>query len=250
MKSRILWSVLLVAGFAALPSSVQAQKISDQELAQAQTQRMKAGLGLRAMEKKALDDDPKVIQAKENLDKAQKDWSALQSQVDEAVKGDPDYQKAQTDMKTAEDKLTAARKALADASTSARKAREAEEKSRAQSASSSYGGGGSSGQSTYAPQQPKVNPLASQQKTVKDAQDEVNKIRISMNQLKLKTEKTLEAKDEWKAAKTAVDKAKADYDAACRPVLAALKEKPEFKAMLKQEAEAQAKIDLANGITR
>ena len=249
MKSRILWSALLVAGFVALPSFVYAQKISDQELAAAQTQRMKAGLGLRAMEKAALDNDPKVIAAKENLEKAQKDWSALESQVDEAVKADPDYQKAQTDMKAAEDKLASARKSLADASTSARKAREAEEKSRAQAASSSYGGG-TSGQSTYTKPQPKVNPLAGQQKAVQDAQNEVNKIRISMNQLKLKTEKTLEAKDEWKAAKAAVDKAKADYDAACRPVLAALKEKPEYKSLLRQEADAQAKIDAANGITR
>jgi len=251
MKSRILWSAVIAAGFIALPSFVQAQKVSDQELAQAQTQRMKAGLALRDMQKTALENDPKVIAAKEAMEKAQKDWSALQAQVDEAVKGDPDYQKAQEQLKAADDKLAAARKSLADASKSAAKARADEEKQRAQSASSSsYGGGGGSSYSQPKTDTPKVNPLATQQKAVKDAQEEANKIRISMNQLKLKTQHTLEAKDEWKAAKTAVDKTKADYEAACRPVLAALKDKPEYSALLRQESDAQAKIDAANGIVR
>jgi hypothetical protein len=247
MSSRTLWSAVIIAGFIALPSLALAQKISDEELTAAQSQRMKAGLALQSMQKAALLNDPKVIQAKENLEKAEKDYSALQSQVDEAVKSDPDYQKIQESLKSADEKLKAAQKSLADASQQQAKAREQEEKSRSASTGGSYGGGG---QQAYVKPQPKVNPLAGQIKAVKDAKDEVTKIRISMNQAKLKTQKSLEAKDDWKAAKAAVDKAKAQYDAACRPVLAALKDKPEYAALLKQEADAQIKIDMANGINR
>ena len=250
MKSRTLWSAVLVAAFVTLPSVAIAQQITDQERQQLADQRIKSGLKIDEMKKNALLNDPKVQVAKENLDKAKKDWSALQAQVDEALKSDPDYQKAEEALKAAEDKTKAAQKSLADASAQQRKAQEQADKQKSQSRQNySGGGGGGAGyqQQTYVKQEPKPNPLASQIKAVHDAKDEENKIRISMNQIKGKVQKSLESKDDWKAAKAAVDKAQAEYDAACKPVLAALKDKPEYAALLKQEADAQAKLDLANG---
>lgn len=250
MKSRILWSAVIAAGLAAAPAVSFAQKENSQEITQAVQQRMKAGLDLRNMEKAALDNDQKVIVAKEKLEQAEKDWSALQSQVDEAVKGDPDYQKAEETHKATEDKLAGAKKALADQSKAQAAQKAAEEKAKQQQSQSSsrYGGGGgysSGGSSSYSstPTTPKVNPLASQIKAVKDAQDEVNKAKLALNQIKIKTQRSLETKDDWKAAKAALDKAKSDYEAAKRPVLEALKKDPQFLALQRQEAEAQAKID-------
>ncbi|HEX4792217.1 MAG TPA: hypothetical protein VH370_00405 [Humisphaera sp.] len=252
MKSRIAWSGLLIASLALFPTVTRAQKPNQDEIEQAATTRMKAGLEKHKMEQMALDNDPKVIAAKDKLDQANKDWVALQPQVEEALKSDPDYPKAKEALDTAEKKLTDAKKALAEASATQAKAAEAARKAAEQSRASSsnsggggrYGGGGGGARtSTPANNTPKVSPLASQQKAVKDAQDEVNKANAAVNMIRVKVQRGMESRDDWKAAKLAKEKAANEYEASMKPVLAALRNKPEYKAVLKQETDAQAILD-------
>jgi len=250
MKSRIAWSGLLIASLALFPTLARAQKPSQDEIEQAATTRMKAGLEKHKMEQMALDNDPKVIAAKDKLDQANKDWVALQPQVEEALKSDPDYPKAKETLDTAEKKLTDAKKALAEASATQAKAAEAARKAAEQSRASStgggggaYGGGGSGGRTTPTNNTPKVSPLAGQQKAVKDAQEEVIKANASVNMIRLKVQRGMESREDWKAAKLAKEKAANEYEASMKPVLAALRTKPEYKAVLKQETDAQAILD-------
>lgn len=91
------------------------------------------------------------------------------------------------------------------------------------------------------------SPLAGAQKQVHDARVEVNKIQTQMNQIKLKIQRTMEAKDDWKAAKAARDKAHADYEAALRPAIDALHKSPAYMDAARARDEAQAKLDEASG---
>ena len=253
MKSRIAWSGLLIASLALFPTVARAQKPSQDEIEQAATTRMKAGLEKHKMEQMALENDPKVIAAKDKLDQANKDWVALQPQVEEALKSDPDYPKAKEAFDLAEKRLTDAKKALADASAAQAKAAEAARRSAEQSraaASNSGGGGayggGGGGARTYTPpanNTPKVSPLATQQKAVKDAQEEVIKANAALNIIRLRVQRGMESREDWKAAKLAKEKAANEYEASMKPVLAALRNKPEYKAVVKQETDAQAILD-------
>jgi len=249
MKSRFAWIGLLIASLALFPTIACAQKPSADEIADAATARMKAGLEKHKMEQTALDNDPKVIAAKDKLDQANKDWAALQPQVEEALKSDPDYPKAKETLEAAEKKLVDSKKSLAEASAAQAKAAEARRKAEAQSraAASGAGSGGYSGGGGSARpptnNTPTVSPLAGQQKAVKDAQDEVNKANAALNIIRLRIQRGLESRDDWKAAKLAKEKAALGFEAAQKPVLAALRNKPEYKAVLKQEADAQAILD-------
>src|SRR5437868_9375878 len=143
MKSRVAWSGL-IALLALFPAVSLAQKPTADDIEQAAQARMKAGLEKRKMEQTALDNDPKVIATKDKLDQANKDWAALQPQVEEALKADPDYPKAKETLDQAEKKLTEAKKSLADASAAQSKAEAERRKSESQSrsAAGSSGGGG------------------------------------------------------------------------------------------------------------
>jgi len=103
--------------------------------------------------------------------------------------------------------------------------------------------------SSYSSSTANNNPLAGAQKQVHDARVEVNKIQTTMNQVKFKIQRTMEAKDDWKAAKAARDKAHADYEAALRPAIDALHKSPAYMDAAKARDEAQAKLDEASGPT-
>src|SRR5580692_3526770 len=73
---------------------------------------------------------------------------------------------------------------------------------------------------------PKVNPLAAQIKAVNEARIKVDKAKAQFLVIRKKVEIVFEAKPEWKAAKDAMDKAKAEFDAAGRKVIASLEPVP------------------------
>lgn len=91
------------------------------------------------------------------------------------------------------------------------------------------------------------NPLAGAQKTVHDARVEVNKIETQMNQIKFKIQRSMEGKEDWKAAKAAREKAHADYEAALRPAMETLHKSPAYMDAVHSRDEAQAKLDEVNG---
>jgi hypothetical protein len=247
MKSRILWSAVLAIGFAGLPAAsyVHADNESNQaDLDQAVKSRMQAGIEKNKMERSALANDPKVIESKAKMEQADKDWSALIAQADDAVKTDPDYAAAQKKLDAAQDKLKQAKVSLAQQRKQQRDAEIAAAKARAQSSGS--GGGGSTGSSYRSSSASTAKRADPQSKAVHDAQAEVDKAQAAMTQLKLKKQREMEQKDDWKAAKAAKDKAHAEYEAAVRPALDKLKKSPEYVALLKQENDAQAKIDAAS----
>jgi hypothetical protein len=74
------------------PSSDEnAAKLTDEDVANAQKDRIEAALALKKMDKDALDGNPAYASAKQNYKEAQSAWDALQSQLDDAVKLDPAY---------------------------------------------------------------------------------------------------------------------------------------------------------------
>ena len=101
-------------------------------------------------------------------------------------------------------------------------------------------------QASYSSSSQNNNPLAGAQKQVHDARVDVNKIETQMNQIKFKIQRTMEAKDDWKAAKAARDKAHADYEAALRPAIEALHKSPAYMDAARARDEAQAKLDEVN----
>src|SRR5205814_1126369 len=110
-----------------------ASKLSDAELDQLATDRSKAGLAVTGMEKTAKDNDQKLGEAKQKMDQADADWKALLVQVDEAVKGDADYAKAEKDLEAANEKLKQATASLASQNKAQRDAEIASEKAKAAS---------------------------------------------------------------------------------------------------------------------
>ncbi|MDB5174709.1 MAG: hypothetical protein JWN51_3482 [Phycisphaerales bacterium] len=103
-----------------------------------------ATIQMKKMTKDALDDDPKVAAARQKYNDALAAYNALQVQVDDAVKLDPEYAPAQQALATAEDRLKQARDSVAAAARSQREADAAASKSKSGShaparSSSSYG---------------------------------------------------------------------------------------------------------------
>ncbi|MDB5331734.1 MAG: hypothetical protein JWP03_2885 [Phycisphaerales bacterium] len=103
-----------------------------------------AVLELKKMNKDALDEDPKIVAAQQKYADAIAAYEALQIQVDDAVKLDPEYAVAQQAVTAAEEHYKQARDAQAAAAKSAREAEAAAAKSKApshpaKSSSSSYG---------------------------------------------------------------------------------------------------------------
>jgi hypothetical protein len=119
-------------------------KLSTAELDQLAADRSKAGLAVTGMEKTAKDNDPKLLEAKAKVEQADTDWKALLQQVDEAVKTDPEYAKAEKDLEAANEKYKQAQTSLASQVKSQRDAELASEKAKASSRRNSSGstGGG------------------------------------------------------------------------------------------------------------
>jgi len=90
--------------------------------------------------------------------------------------------------------------------------------------------------------QPPVSPLAAQRKAVADAVTAVNQARSQLAQARAKVSSTFETKDDWIAAKKALIAAQAHYDAALKPVLAALQANPDYQKLLDHRKAAQASL--------
>src|SRR5690348_14646009 len=94
---------------------------------------------------------------------------------------------------------------------------------------------------------PKPNPLAPAQKNVHEAQTEVNKVQATMGQIKARLQRSMETKDDWKAAKAARDQAHAQYESVLRTLMDSLKKNPDYAAAIKQRNDLQSQVDAANG---
>ncbi|HWE92737.1 MAG TPA: hypothetical protein VG269_02080 [Tepidisphaeraceae bacterium] len=103
-----------------------------------------AVLEMKKMNKEALEEDPKIVTAQQKYNDALAAYEALQVQVDDAVKLDPEYASAQQAVTAAEERYKQARESQAAAAKAAADAAAAAAKSKApshppKSSSSSYG---------------------------------------------------------------------------------------------------------------
>ena len=106
------------------------------------------GLTMKALEKEAMDNDPKYLDAKSRLAQAQQEMSALQSQVDQAAQTDPECVAAQQALDQASQQLEQSKQSLAQQAKAEAEARAAAAKAKAQQGSQGrqgYGGGGGGG---------------------------------------------------------------------------------------------------------
>jgi chromosome segregation ATPase len=129
---------------AAAPGS----KATPKDLDKAQQDRLDAGLALRKLETDALAGDAKIAESKTKLDEAKKAWEALQDEVKEALKQDPDYLAAEQQLQTAQANVDQMKASLAQAAASEREQRRSQMESQRQSRQpqrSSGGGGGYGG---------------------------------------------------------------------------------------------------------
>src|SRR5690349_7097790 len=101
--------------------------------------------------------------------------------------------------------------------------------------------------STYTP---KTDTLAPAKKAVAEARVEVNKAQQVMNQIKLKVQRQMETKDDWKAAKTARDQAHAQYETAAHVVMENLKKNADYTAAVKRRDDLQSQVDAARGASK
>jgi chromosome segregation ATPase len=102
-----------------------------------------------------------------------------------------------------------------------------------------YARPGSPGQPSQAP----VSPLAAQRKAVQDAAVAVNQIKSQIALIRGKVSATFETKDDWVAAKKALADAQAHYDAALKPVMAALQANPDYLKLQAHRKAAQENLD-------
>jgi len=77
---------------------------------------------------------------------------------------------------------------------------------------------------------------------VKDAQAGVNEVRAAMAKIKTRLENEFKTKDDWAAAHKTLKKAQAAYNAALKPVQAALLKKPAYIAAKQKQTQARAKL--------
>ncbi|HEV7302017.1 MAG TPA: hypothetical protein VGN72_21960 [Tepidisphaeraceae bacterium] len=73
-----------------------------------------------------------------------------------------------------------------------------------------------------------------------------NQAKSQMESARLRVVKTFEASEDWQKAQQELQQAQAAYDEASKPVLDALKEKPEYKESKKAEEEARAAVQAAH----
>jgi hypothetical protein len=85
--------------------------------------------------------------------------------------------------------------------------------------------------------------MAGQQKAVHDAQANVDAAKRQLLVIRKRVEVTFETKPDFKAAKEAMDKAKAEYDAEVRKIAFNLEKSPDYVALVKKRDTAQALLD-------
>ncbi len=124
-------------------------KVDKKLLDKALQDRTDAAIQMRKLEAQLVQDDPALTAAKENRATANKTWEALQEELDEAVKQDPDYQALEAEMETAQANVEQVKASLQQQQMAVREARrqqqEAERQSRQNSRSSGRKGGGYGG---------------------------------------------------------------------------------------------------------
>ena len=84
------------------------------------------------------------------------------------------------------------------------------------------------------------SPKAAARKEVGSAKVGVSKARATMQRLGLKIRKEFEARPEWKAALVDLKKAQTEYNAACRPALAAARKSAEYRKLQLREQQARS----------
>lgn len=134
---------------AVLAAQAAGSKANDKAMEKAQQDRLDAGLALRKLETDALAADPKIAEAKAKHAEAKKAWDALQDEVKEAVKQEPEYLALEQQLEQAQAAVDQQKVALQQAQASEAQARrqqaEAERQSRSSGrsgrSSSPYGGG-------------------------------------------------------------------------------------------------------------
>ena len=103
---------------------------------------------MKKMEGEALENDPKVIDAKARLAEAKAKVDSFKSEVDLAARSDPEYVAAEQQVQVVQQQVATARQQVADAMKADGAARAAESKARAEAAkakSKGSGGGGNTG---------------------------------------------------------------------------------------------------------
>jgi hypothetical protein len=100
---------------------------------------------LRNLEKEALDNDLKVLEARQRMADAQAKIASFKGQVDAAAAQDPEYQTAWQQVQAAQQQVQAAKQQLIEAQRSDAAAKAAEAKAKADAAKAKSGSRGSSG---------------------------------------------------------------------------------------------------------
>ena len=98
-------------------------KANDKAMEKAQQDRLDAGLALRKLETDALAADPKIAENKTKLAEAKKAWEALQDEVKEALKQDPEYLALEQQLEQAQVQVDQMKASLAQTAASEREAR-------------------------------------------------------------------------------------------------------------------------------
>jgi DNA repair exonuclease SbcCD ATPase subunit len=121
-------------------------KADPKALDKAQQDRLTSGITVRNLESSALSGDPAVSEAKTKLADAKKAWEALQDELKEALKQDPEYTATEDQVTQAQANADQMKASLAQAAAAEREARRSQiESSRGSSGRSSPRSSGSRG---------------------------------------------------------------------------------------------------------
>jgi hypothetical protein len=96
------------------------------------------------------------------------------------------------------------------------------------------------------PAAPPESPVQAARKAVLDARAALAKVQDQVAQIRLRVLKTFESRDDFAAAKKAVDDAQAEYEAALKPVMAALYANPDYQQLVAKRKAAQAVLDASH----
>lgn len=121
------------------------RKIDKKALDKALQDRTDAALAIRKLESNMVREDPALVEAKQKLADAKETWQALQEELDEAVKQDPDYQAMEVELETAQANVDQMKMALQQQQMAAREARRAQMEAERQQRSGGRSGGGYGG---------------------------------------------------------------------------------------------------------
>lgn len=120
-------------------------KANAKAMEKAQQERLDAGLALRKLETDALAADPKIAENKTKLAEAKKAWEALQDEVKEALKQDPEYLALEQQLEQAQAAVAQQKQAMQQAAAAEAQSRRQQAEARRRSgnprSSSPYGGG-------------------------------------------------------------------------------------------------------------